>query len=315
MRKNHHKLLTLAALFSAAAGIIHIANRIIVASSQLKELLDMSGKYYEWRFGKIHYTKKGSGSPVLLIHDALPGSSGYEWNRIENSLALEHTVYTIDLLGCGRSDKPGITYTNFLYVQLISDFVKDVIKEKTNIIASGFSGSFALMSALNEKEYLGKIMLINPPSIGKLQKMPGEKEKFLKHLLEIPVFGTLVYHMIVSREAVSDLFLEKMYYNPFHADNDMMDAYYESAHKGGCYAKHLYASIASRYLNINIKHALSATDSSIYIVYGEEPNSSAIVDEYVRINPAIESCQIKKTMHLPHVEDPEHFLEQIGIFF
>ena len=51
--------------------------------------------------------KKGKGSPILLIHDMLPGGSGYEWTRIEDELALEHTVYNLDLPGCGRSEKPG----------------------------------------------------------------------------------------------------------------------------------------------------------------------------------------------------------------
>ena len=62
----------------------------------------------ESRFGNIYYTKRGHGSPVLLSHDALPGSSGYEWNKVDKLIATEHTVYTIDLLGYGRSDKSGI---------------------------------------------------------------------------------------------------------------------------------------------------------------------------------------------------------------
>ena len=81
--------------------------------------------YYHWRFGDIYYTKKGKGSPILLIHDMLPGGSGYEWTRIEDELALEHTVYNLDLPGCGRSEKPGMTYTNFVYVQAICDFIKE----------------------------------------------------------------------------------------------------------------------------------------------------------------------------------------------
>ena len=105
MKDSKHKILTLAALTTIAAGIVHISNRVIVASSQLKEMLDFSNhNYYNWRFGKIYYTKKGSGSPLLLIHDTMPGGSGYEWSRVEDQLALEHTVYTIDLLGCGRSE-------------------------------------------------------------------------------------------------------------------------------------------------------------------------------------------------------------------
>lgn len=316
MKKKNHKLLTLAVLAGSATTVIHVANKFIAVTSQLKEMLDISCRnFYEWRLGDIYYTKRGEGSPILLIHDLLPGASGYEWNRIEKELATEHTVYTIDLLGCGRSAKPGITYTNFLYVQLICDFVKDVIKEKTDIIASGMSCSFAVMSCLNEKEYLGKLMLVNPPSLNSLQKIPGYKEKLLKTALEIPVFGTLVYHMIVSRENTSNLFIENMYHNPFHVSDEIIDTYYEAAHKGGCYAKFLLGSLIGKYVNISIDHALSSIDNCLYIVSGEESSIQLIANEYARLNPAIESVQIPKTKRLPHMEDPEHFLEQVGIFF
>ena len=70
----------------------------------------------------------------------MPGASGYEWNAVTKELATEHTVYTIDLLGCGRSEKPEITYTNFVFAQLLCDFAKNVIKEETDVIASGFPG-------------------------------------------------------------------------------------------------------------------------------------------------------------------------------
>ena len=118
MKKNRNRLATFVVLFAIATFIIHVINKIVAASAILKEMLDTDRRnYYKWRFGEVYYTKKGKGSPVLLIHDVLPGGSGYEWNKVEESLALEHTVYTIDLLGCGRSEKPGITYTNFVYVQ------------------------------------------------------------------------------------------------------------------------------------------------------------------------------------------------------
>ena len=127
MNKHKHKIITFAALMTAATAVVHFTNRTIAAAAQLKQVLRISNdKFFEWRFGNIYYTKKGTGSPVLLIHDTLPGASGYEWNKIENELASEHTVYTIDLLGCGRSDKPGITYTNFVYVQMICDFIRKV---------------------------------------------------------------------------------------------------------------------------------------------------------------------------------------------
>ena len=93
MNKHGKRLITLAALATTTTAIIHIANKVVAASAGLKEMLDTNGKnYYHWRFGDIYYTRKGKGSPILLIHDMLPGGSGYEWNKIEDDLELEHTV-------------------------------------------------------------------------------------------------------------------------------------------------------------------------------------------------------------------------------
>lgn len=82
-----------------------------------------------------------------------------------------------------------------------------------------------------------------------------------------------------------------------------MDAYYEAAHRGGYYAKYLYSSQSAKYMNINIRHALESLDNSIYIVEGEdEPNGNSIVDDYRRINPAIETAVISCSKHFPHIE-------------
>lgn len=92
--------------------------------------------------------KKGNGIPLLFIHDLTVGSSNYEYHRLINNLTEKHEVYSIDLLGYGLSDKPPITYTNNLYEQLISDFIKNVIKRKTSIVVSGESVPFVLLSVI-----------------------------------------------------------------------------------------------------------------------------------------------------------------------
>ena len=317
MKKHKNKLITFAVLTATATAVIHVTNKIIAASACLKEMLDIGTRnYYHWRFGDIYYTKKGKGSPVLLIHDMLPGGSGYEWTRIEDDLALEHTVYTIDLLGCGRSEKTGMTYTNFVYVQSICDFIKNVIGEKTDVITSGYSGSFVIMACHNEKQLFNKIMMINPPGISTLKKMPGKKGKLLKYFIEIPVFGTLVYHIAVSRNAVTNLFIENLAFDPFHPDQELIDAYYEAAHRGGSFAKSVYANKTAGYMNIDITRALKSIDNSVYIVEGEaENNGQAITEAYQAVNPSVEAVTLDETKHFPQFEVPEKLLEQIGIFF
>ena len=156
-------------------------------------MLDFSNhNYYNWRFGKIYYTKKGKGSPLLLIHDTMPGASGYEWSRVEDQLAQEHTVYTVSIR-LRTSEKAGITYTNFLFVQIICDFIKNVIKEKTDIIASGFSCSFVTTAAAYDKENINKIMFVNPVSMASLAQIPTQKDKIFKFLVETASVWNLLF--------------------------------------------------------------------------------------------------------------------------
>ena len=315
--KSKNKIITAVLLAVGAATGTALVNKYIKVSATSKKLLSHpEPSIYKWRLGDIYYTKKGKGSPILLIHDMLPGGSGYEWGKIEDDLALEHTVYNLDLPGCGRSEKSGITYTNFVYVQAICDFIKNVIGEKTDVIVNGYAVSFVVMACHNEKDLFNKIMMVNPVSLSSLKQMPGKKEKLLRRCLEIPVFGTLVYHMVVSRDAVNNEFIENYAFDPFHPDRDLQDAYYEAAHRGGCYAKNVYANKASKYMNIDITRGLKEIDNSLYIVEGEaENNGEAIVEAYKNVNPSVEAVTLKETKHFPHVEVPEQFLEQVGIFF
>lgn len=81
---------------------------------------------------------------------------------------------------------------------------------------------------------------------------------------------------------------------------DLQDAYYEAAHKGGCYAKNVYANKISKYMNIDITRALKEIDNSLYIVEGEaENNGEATVEAYQNINPSVETVTLNETKHFP----------------
>lgn len=291
-------------------------NRLVFATAVLKNLLKSSAdNYYNWRFGKVYYKKKGHGSPVLLIHDLTVYSSAYEWNKVVNELAETHTVYAIDLLGCGRSEKPRITYTNYLYVQLIADFIKNVIGEKADVIASGYSGSFTVLASYTNPEFISKIILINPPSLASLNKVPSKRSKLYKFILEFPIFGTLIYNIKTCQSNIQLLFTEKYLYNPFSVTPEMVDTYYEAAHKSLSNSKFLLSSLVAGYTNNNITHALKEINQSVTILYCEgETDSEKIAESYTTCNPAIESCMLKHAKHLPQLETPGKFLEILNIY-
>ena len=255
---------TIIALTGLAAITMHIINRVEFSLSTVNNVLsNPDNKYYEWRFGKIRYTQKGSGTPLLLLHDLTAGSSSYEFCKIIDELAEKHEVYAVDLLGYGLSDKPNITYTSYLYVQSIIDFIKNVIGKNTDILATGDSSSIAVMCAHNDGEVIDRIVLINPQSINQLNRIPSKRTKLLKLLIDTPVLGTFVYNMLTTKEAFRKLFAEKYFYNSGIISEGILEAYREASHQPDCNAKYTFASYMGRYMNTNVVHALKKIDHRI----------------------------------------------------
>ena len=313
MRKRFTNLITLLKLTTITSVLIAIYNQFIIYNASEKKRLARSTnkKIYRSNKGNIFYTLHGEGSPILLIHDLTAGGSGYEWNRIEKELAEKHTVYTIDLPGCGRSEKKKQIYTNDYYVQLLNDFITNVIRRRTDIIASGYSGSIALAINKNNKKHIKKIILINPCNLKKYTKKPSNKDIIFYYVLLTPIFGTLIYHMLVSCENIDNLFVENYYYNPFHLDTDMEDAYYEASHRNQSLSKYIYASLIRNYTGCNVGSILrySSDAENIAIYYGEaEQNYQETIHQYQDIRPEINVSIIKHAKHFPHVEQPQTFL-------
>ncbi|RKD35342.1 alpha/beta fold hydrolase [Lacrimispora algidixylanolytica] len=314
--KTKNKLLTLLVLSASAAAATAVINKCIKLSATSKNLLsDTKAHCYKWRFGNIHYTKTGSGKPLLLIHHLSEHGSGYEWNQMINNLKDQYTVYTVDLLGCGRSEKPDLTYTNYLYVQMISDFIKSEIGHRTNVIASGSSSSLAVMACNNAPELFDQIMLINPDSLLLCSQIPNKHSKVYKFILDLPIIGTLLYHIATSKQAIKEEFSTHYFSNPYSVKNSLIDIYYESAHLGES-PKSLYASVTCNYARCNIVNSLKKIDNSIYIVGGEDmENIDDMIREYQRYNPAIETSLIGNSKFLPQLENPTELLRTIQMYF
>lgn len=313
MKKNHQTITLLG--ISTIAGL-HIINRLYYSYATSKEILNKTeNNYYDWRFGKIRYQKKGKGNPVLLIHDFDIGSSSYEFNKLADELAKTNEVYSIDLLGYGLSEKPNFTYTNFLYVQLINDFIKNVIGKKTSIISSGESNSISIMTCHANPGLIKNLIFINPKNISKYNQIPTKKTKINKYLIETPIIGTFIYDLISSKEKIIKNFKENYYYDFRNSKLEEIYAYLESSHHKDYNSKYAYASFVGRYTNINIYQSLKNIDHSIVIILGREyENADIIKDGYLSCNSAIEIYDIEQTKQLPHLEKPEEVAEKCSIY-
>lgn len=304
------RLETLLKLGIFAGIVMYFANKFVESSALLRKLLKInSGYYYNWKHGSIYYTKQGHGDPLLLIHDLYPSSSSAEWNEVIEDLSQSHTVYTIDLPGCGRSAKPHITYVNYFYTQLLSDFVTDVIQEPTAVTATGISSSFATMAAYLYPDNFTKLTFINPQSPSQLAMIPSNTAKFTKSIMNCPILGTFLYYIFCSENEIEYNFTEEYFYNPFLVSSKVMHTYYESAHWNQGSGRFLLASLHGNYINANVNLAFSSLTQDTQLIFGKElANAENIAASYQKLNPVIKVSYISKTKMLPHLEAPAKFL-------
>lgn len=310
------KITTIALLSGSSIAAIHAINKVHTSLCTVKNLLSNSENYfYDWRFGKIRYQKKGKGAPLLFIHDLTIGSSNYEFHRLINNLTEKHEIYSMDLLGYGLSDKPSITYTNNLFEQLVGDFIKNVIGKKTSVVATGESVPFVIMACHNNPEIFNKIICINPQSLYLQNQIPSRQTSLLKYFIESPVIGTFTYHILSNRTSIEKTFHKEYFCHPEEIREKYIYNYLEAAHLGGYNAKYAFASYAGKYMNMNILYELKGIDNSILMIGGEEEKDiKTTIENYKYYNAAIEDVYIKETKHLPQLENPDAVLEQINMF-
>lgn len=311
------KKIIAASILSASSIIsIHIINRVQHFLYTSENILTCSeNNYYKWRFGKIKYDKKGKGAPLLFIHDLTVGSSGYEFHRLINNLTNEHEIFTLDLLGYGLSDKPSITYTNTLYEQLITDFIKNIIGKKTSIVATGNAVPFVIMACHNNPDFFEKLIFINPQSLYSQNQIPSKQTKILKLLFETPIMGTFIYNVLNTKHTFEKTFIEEYFYDKSKIKEKYILNYMEASQTYGFLAKYSFASFVGKFMNTNIIHALKEVNNSILMIGGaKKKDIETTLDNYAYYNSSIEVEYIPETKHLPQLEAPDKILDKIKWF-
>ena len=291
------------AILGAAAAYNAFARKGV---DKLSNLIGGEEGGFDWRGHRIAFTRRGSGPPILLIHGIHAAAWSYEWHDNAENLARTNTVYTIDLLGFGRSDRPAIRYSARLYISLISDFVHQVVAEPCVLVATSLSGAYAIVLGARDPQRFPALALIAPTGLVRLNKSSGVGGEAGRLAVETPIVGTAMFNGLVSRRSIR-YWLEKTYADDTIVTNDLVDIYYWTSHQRG--ARHAPAAFISGNLNIDVRQALRRLTQPTLLVWGEE-GSIAPVEEFRGfrgVKPDIELAVLTPAGDLPHDERPDDF--------
>ena len=259
----YKKILTIAGATTAGLGILAGINAIVFRRATSDHLLEHEpGNFFHWRYGDVFYTVRGTGTPVLLIHGIYPGAGEHMMRTLSENLASCHRVYTLDLPGFGRSDKPMITFTAYFYVQLLNDFVEQVVKSPVGVIADSLSCTFCSLACQMQPNFYRKLLFVNPRNAVESAPSPGFLFKLSRRLLETHIVGTFIYNLLTSRPL-----LRRQYQNRnISLTPTMLMESWESAHCKGSCAKYAYFSYLTHYMDADIIRPLAKIDHDLYII-------------------------------------------------
>ncbi|PIA47005.1 hypothetical protein AQUCO_01400014v1 [Aquilegia coerulea] len=207
---------------------------------ELNEIKDNSKKW-DWRGHSINYFLQHSPQqqqqrpPLLLVHGF--GASIPHWRRNIGILSQSYTVYAIDLLGFGASDKPaGFTYTMELWAQLILDFLTEVVRKPTVLIGNSV-GSLACVIAASESTnglVRGLVLLNCAGGMNNKAVVDDWRIKLLLPLLWLIDFllkqrgiASVIFERVKQRENLRNILLS-VYGNKEAVDEILVEVKYHS---------------------------------------------------------------------------------------
>jgi len=137
-------------------------------------------QYHDWYFRgwRSHYGLARSSNhndndpskpPILLIHGF--GAALDHWRDNIPALAEHHTVYAIDLLGFGKSDKPPTNYSIYLWVDQVVEFWHNFVNMPMIIIGNSIGALIATIAASRHPEIASGVVTISLPDMEAFNNM------------------------------------------------------------------------------------------------------------------------------------------------
>ena len=314
-------LLTGLLVAGAAVGAAALANAFIFYKTPplTSKLSGGEVRYFPTADGDVFYKKAGDGPPLLLVHGIGAGCSSYEWLQVWDALTEKYTVYALDLLGFGKSDKPAMVYTAEKYIALLDDFCRRVIKVgggrgETDVIATSLSAAYVIALSQRDESLFRRLVLICPTGIEELSSPPSGAAELARNVLAAPVLGTTLYNAIASRVGIRNYMRSRLFANPATATDEMIDVYHTAAHQPG--GDNALPSFLSGLLNICIVDDFPKIVDLPLLVWGRQAVESPLsqVADFVQSNPNAKLEVIEDAGVLPHVEQPEAFLAAVRPF-
>ncbi len=296
------KLFTSTLVVGGAVGAIALYNKFI--ESQVSEpdtVLKGEERRYPWKYGDIFYQVKGSrdAKSLLLIHGFGPGASSFEWRKNVDALSEHFRVYTLDLLGFGLSDRPGIDYT---------------AGKPTVVVAHGLTCAYVIADAYRRPQLFERLVLVSPSPDILEESFQSPLSTAVKFVLRTPLLGQFIYNTLTSRRAIRSYYDLEGFQNPGLITEELVEYIYSNAHQSN--NRYPAASMLSDNLLMDVREPLARLQVPVVAIWGREdvftpPETSNV---FKQVNKNIDTRILDKARQHLQDEQAEKFNALVSEF-
>ncbi|MBE9009353.1 alpha/beta fold hydrolase [Pseudanabaenaceae cyanobacterium LEGE 13415] len=266
-----------------------------------------------WRGWKVHHTvfpNPRSEVPIIFVH-GFGGSIGH-WRQNMSVLSKHHSVYALDLLGFGASEKPDISYSIDLWTEQLYEFWRSCVGKPVILVGNSIGSLICAVSAAKHPEMVRGVAMISLPDTASHHEMIPAKIRpivqfiqdiFTSRWLLYPLFFLLRHPRILKRWA------SMAYAGKEAITDELLEILSKPARERGsarAFCGILKAMTHPKF-SPNVRSILSNIRTPVLLLWGKQDRMipAASARQFLKYNPNLKLVELDDAGHCAHDECPE----------
>lgn len=281
-----------------------------------------SQRDWVWRGWQTRYTYIRSSNPsktttpLILLHGF--GASIGHWRHNLAVLGEHHTVYALDMLGFGSSEKAPVSYKVELWVEQVYDFWCTFIRKPVVLVGNSIGSLITLAAAVVHPDMVQSIVMLSLPD-------PSVREEAIPAILR-PAIAAIenfvaspllikTLFRVVRRPGVVRRWAALAYANPDAVTDELVDIIVGPAQDQGSAQAFcaILKAMTSAQFGPSVKAVLPTLKIPMLLIWGQQDRMvpPAFARQFAEYNPNLQLLTLDNAGHCPHDECPEQVNQAI----